>query len=94
MKKNVYIIPNAKKEEIVNHLLSGKFKRYEGPKRNIEKPAKIGQITNNNFLETCPNKCSNKIQHPRYAIELTTKTYPTLSVSTPLETRLIEINPS
>jgi hypothetical protein len=51
MKKNVYAIPKVKKDEIVNQRLSGKPKITEGPKRNIESPAKMGQSTNNNFLE-------------------------------------------
>jgi hypothetical protein len=51
MKKNVYAIPKVKKDEIVNQRLSGIPKITEGPKRNIESPAKMGQSTNNNFLE-------------------------------------------
>ena len=74
MKKNVYAIPKAKNEEIVNQQLSGNPKSIEGPKRNIENPANMGQITNNNFLETCPNKCSNTIQQHKYATEFTPKT--------------------
>ena len=53
------------------------FKIIEGPNKNIENPAKMKLNTNNNFLETFPNKCSNIKQHPKYPTELTANTYPT-----------------
>ena len=87
-------MPNEKNADIVNQQLSEIFKIIEGPNKNIENPAKTKLNTNNNFLETFPNKCSNIKQHPKYPIELTANTYPTKSSFRPFLTRTIEMNAS
>ena len=74
MKKNAYTIPNVKKDDIVSQQLSGKLKSNEGPKRNIDSPAKMGHITNKIFLDIYPKKRSKITQQPKYAAEFTTNT--------------------
>ena len=87
-------MPNKKNAEIVNQQLSEMFKIIEGPNKNIENPAKMKLNTNNNFLETFPNKCSNIKQHPKYPTELTANTYPTQSSERFFFLRTIEMKDS